>query len=199
MDIISGKAYVVKDDIDTDVIIPAHYLALSHTVPAQRDELASHAFEGLPDDKYPVRFIKPGQTKSEYAIVVAGDNFGCGSSRAQAPGAMMCAGVAAVVASFYARIFFRNAVNAGLLLPLESMQRLCDEIRTGDELEIQVKERTLLNKTRKNNYTLKPVGTVADILAAGDVFAYAKQLLAKGELKGPVKANHNTGNWVEAD
>jgi len=199
MDTIRGKAYVVKDNIDTDVIIPAQHLALSHTNPAQRDELGSHAFEGLPDDKYPVRFLKPGQTKSEYTIVVAGDNFGCGSSRAQAPGAMMCAGVAAVVASFYARIFFRNAVNAGLLLPLESTQRLCDEMQTGDELEIRVKERQLINKTRKKTYTLKPVGTVADILAAGDVFAYAKQLLAKGELTGPVKVNHTAGNWVEAD
>ena len=174
---IVGKAYVLGDNIDTDVIIPARHLSLSHTNPAQKDELGSHALEGLPDSFPP--FIDKKTGKSPYVIIVAGDNFGCGSSRAQAPGALNAAGVKAVVASYYARIFFRNSVNAALLIPIESEERLSEKVKTGDELEIVLSESKMVNKTQKKEYRLRPLGVVREILEAGDVFEYAKRMIQK--------------------
>ena len=174
---IVGKAYVLGDNIDTDVIIPARHLSLSHTNPAQKDELGSHALEGLPDSFPP--FIDKSTGKSPYTIIVAGDNFGCGSSRAQAPGALNAAGVKAVVASYYARIFFRNSVNAALLIPIESVERISEKVKTGDELEIDLTQSKMINKTQKTEYKLRPLGAVKEILEAGDVFEYAKRTIKK--------------------
>ena len=84
-------------------------------------------------------------------------------------------GIEAVVAEFYARIFFRNAVNGGYLVPFESEERLCDKICTGDELKIDVEAGTLSNATTGEVWKLKPLGDVAPIIAAGGVFAYAKR------------------------
>ena len=174
-DRIVGKAYVLGDNIDTDVIIPAKYLSLSHTNPTQKDELGSHALEGLSETLPP--FIDKKTGKSPYTIIVAGDNFGCGSSRAQAPGALNAAGVKAVVATYYARIFFRNSVNAALLIPVESEERLSEKVKTGDELEIVLSESKMVNKTQNKTYTLRPLGAVKEILEAGDVFEYAKKMI----------------------
>lgn len=84
----TGPVYVVRDNIDTDQIIPAQYLTLVPTIPAEYEKLGSYALIGLPDALYPTRFVKEGQLDSEYPIVVAGRNFGCGSSREHAPIAM---------------------------------------------------------------------------------------------------------------
>ena len=177
-DHIIGKAYVVGDDIDTDVIIPAKYLALSHTRTDQREELARHALEGLRNPSAP--FIVDGKIPCPYQIIVAGDNFGCGSSRAQAPGALHVAGIRAVIAKYYARIFYRNSVNAALLIPLESEERLCERVKTGDELEIFILKGEVVNRTRNERYRIKDLGAIRPILEAGDVFEYAKQMM-KGE------------------
>lgn len=176
-DRIGGKAYVLGDNINTDVIIPAQYLSLSHTNPNQKDELGSHALEGLSDTLPP--FIDKKSGKSPYTIIVAGENFGCGSSRAQAPGALNAAGIKAVIASYYARIFFRNSVNAALLIPLESEAKLSEEIKTGDDLEIILSQSKLMNKTQKKEYRLRPLGAVQEILEAGDIFEYAKRKMQK--------------------
>jgi 3-isopropylmalate/(R)-2-methylmalate dehydratase small subunit len=175
--LISGKAFVVGDNIDTDQIIPAEYLTLSHTIPEQREEIAKYAMIGLPDT-YP-KFIQPGKNRTEYPIIVGGENFGCGSSRAQAPGCLNAAGVKAVVAHYYARIFFRNSVNAGLLTPITSELDLSKEIKTGDMVEIDLNKLTIINKTQNKTYQLKELGAVKDILEAGDVFEYAKKLVKK--------------------
>jgi len=174
---ITGKAYVLGDNIDTDVIIPAQHLSLSHTNPDQKDELGRHALEGLPDTMPPFIDVKTG--KSPYSIIVAGENFGCGSSRAQAPGALNAAGVKAVVATYYARIFFRNSVNAALLIPFESEEDLSKKVQIGDALEIEVSQSTLVNHTQKTSYRLKPIGAIKEILEAGDVFEYAKRMVKK--------------------
>ncbi len=83
--VISGPAYVVKDNIDTDQIIPAQYLMLVPTVKEEYDKLGSFAMIGLPEAQYPKRFVEPGQLKTKYAVLIGGKNLGCGSSRAPAP------------------------------------------------------------------------------------------------------------------
>src|ERR1043165_9111729 len=130
--VIRGKVYVVRDNIDTDQIIPAQFLNLVPTIPEEYEKLGSYALCGLPDSLYPNRFVKPGQLDSEYAIVVGGRNFGCGSSREHAPIAMGSAGCRIVLAESFARIFFRNCVSTGEIYPCESLDRLCDILKTGD-------------------------------------------------------------------
>src|SRR5205823_14560458 len=109
-------------------------------------------------------------------IVLAGKNFGCGSSREHAPIALDAAGIEAVVAEFYARIFFRNSVNGGYLVPFECPDRLCDRVCTGDELHIDVEKAVLRNLTTREEWKLKPLGEVAPILEAGGLFPYAKKV-----------------------
>src|SRR5436190_9809044 len=150
---IDGKAFVLGDNIDTDQIIPAHYLTYNPSIPAEYRMFGKFALSGVPAaqaglPKGHVPFHEPGdEFISPYKIVVAGKNFGCGSSREHAPIALAAAGVQAVVAEFYARIFYRNAVNGGYLVPIESKKRLVDEICTGDELTIDLPNKVLANNT----------------------------------------------------
>src|SRR6202012_5569422 len=99
--------------------------------------------------------VSEKEFKTDSQIVIGEKNFGCGSSREHAPLAMAEAGVKCVIAEFYARIFFRNSVNGGYLVPLESEGRLVDKIQTGDELEVHLLDGYLLNKTRNQRHTLK--------------------------------------------
>jgi 3-isopropylmalate/(R)-2-methylmalate dehydratase small subunit len=129
--IITGKAYVLGDNLDTDQIIPAQWLKLSTTDPQERRYYGAYAMSSVPEGKRGlpqgnVPFVPEGQFKSQFTIVVGGKNFGSGSSREHAPLAMAEAGVTCVIAEFYARIFFRNSVNGGYLVQLESEQRLVD-------------------------------------------------------------------------
>src|SRR5580700_3284318 len=117
--VIRGAAYVVRDNIDTDQIIPAQFLALVPTIPDEYEKLGSHAMAGLPESLYATRFVKEGQMDSEYPIVVGGKNFGCGSSREHAPIALGSAGCNVVLAEGFARIFFRNCVATGEVYPCE--------------------------------------------------------------------------------
>ncbi len=179
--IIRGKAYVLGDNIDTDQIIPAGWLKLSTTDPEERKLYGKYAMSGVPQGQSglptgTIPFITPGTTRSDFTIVIGGKNFGCGSSREHAPLAIAEAGATCVVAEFYARIFFRNCVNGGYLVPFESEKRLVEEIKTGDELVIDIAQSTLTNVTQGNKvYTLKPLGDVAPIIEAGGVFDYAQQ------------------------
>src|SRR5579862_1844392 len=131
--VIRGKAYVVRDNIDTDQIIPAQYLNLVPTIPEEYEKLGSFALCGLPKDQYPARFVAEGQTQTPYTIVIGGRNFGCGSSREHAPIALGAAGCEAVVAESFARIFFRNSVATGELYPVESTTRICDFVKRSEE------------------------------------------------------------------
>jgi 3-isopropylmalate/(R)-2-methylmalate dehydratase small subunit len=179
-ELITGKAYVLGDDIDTDQIIPAEYLAYDPTDPEERKYFGMYANfgvpegqRGLPEGNTP--FVQEGQFKSEYTVVIGGKNFGCGSSREHAPLALAEAGAKVVVAEFYARIFFRNCVNGGYLLPMECEARLVEEIRTGDEVSVDVDAGSLTNQSTGKTYALKPLGDVKPIIDAGGVFAYARQ------------------------
>ncbi|MGB9623694.1 MAG: 3-isopropylmalate dehydratase [Phycisphaerae bacterium] len=183
LDTIRGRVYVLGDNVDTDQIIPAHYLTYNPAIPDERRMFGRFALSGvpagqagLPDGHVPfVDQSDPDNTRSRFTIIVGGKNFGCGSSREHAPLALAEAGVKAVIAEFYARIFFRNSVNGGYLVPLESTERLVEKVRTGDELEIRISRREVANLTRKEAYALRPLGDVAPIIEAGGVFAYARQ------------------------
>ncbi|KAL6348774.1 hypothetical protein AAG906_033430 [Vitis piasezkii] len=169
-----GLCYVVHDNIDTDQIIPAEYLTLVPSNPDEYQKLGSYAFIGLPSS-YETRFIEAGELKTKYTIVIAGQNFGCGSSREHAPVALGAAGARAVVAESYARIFFRNSVSTGEVYPLETEVRICEECRTGDVVTIELGESKLINHTTGKEYKLNPVGDVGPVIEAGGIFAYARK------------------------
>lgn len=169
---ITSPVYVVKDNIDTDQIIPAQYLTLVPTIPEEYEKLGSYALIGLPDDLYPTRFVPEGQLKTPYQIVIAGRNFGCGSSREHAPIAMGAAGVEAVIADSFARIFFRNCVATGELYPFDANERLCNIVKTGDVATLDLDNDTLT--VNGNTYSLKPLGEVRPVIDAGGLFNYAR-------------------------
>jgi 3-isopropylmalate/(R)-2-methylmalate dehydratase small subunit len=177
---IRGKAYVVGDDVDTDQIIPAEFLSYNPAMAEDRKYFGMYAMSGVPVaqsglPKGHQRFVKEGQFSTDYAVILGGKNFGCGSSREHAPLAIRQAGVRAVVAEFYARIFYRNSINGGYLVPLETPRRLIDQISTGDDVEVDPNAATLIDHTTNQTFTLNPLGEVAPIIEAGGVFEYARK------------------------
>jgi 3-isopropylmalate/(R)-2-methylmalate dehydratase small subunit len=170
---VTTKAYVVRDNIDTDQIIPAQYLTLVPTIPEEYEKLGSYAMAGLPESSHPIRLIPDGEIKSAYGVIIGGRNFGCGSSREHAPIALGAAGVQAVVAESFARIFFRNCVATGELYPYDSPVRLCDKVKTGDEVTLDFDADTLT--VNGEIYQLKPLGEVRPVIDAGGLFNYARQ------------------------
>ncbi len=184
-DFIQGKAYVVGNDIDTDQIIPAKHLVYSLSDPEERKLYGRYAMSGIPDaqsglPKGDVRFVEEGMHQSSYKIIVGGKNFGCGSSREHAAVCLQIAGIEAVVAESYARIFYRNVVDGGFFVPFEAKAHINQEIATADELEIDVNRGILKNLISGKQYDLGPLGDIIEILKAGDVFEYARK---KGLIK----------------
>ncbi len=178
-DKITGKVFVLGDNIDTDQIIPAKFLSYNPADPEERKYFGMYAMSGVPNEQSGLPqgnlpFVEEGQFASEYAVVVGGRNFGCGSSREHAPLAIAEAGVQVVVAESYARIFYRNSVNGGYLAPMEAEQPPVDKFQTGDEVEVDLGEGVIRNLTRGHQIALKPLGDVAEIVQAGGIFAYAK-------------------------
>lgn len=155
-----GTAHVYsRPHINTDEIIPARYLNSS-----EESELARHAMEDIDPDF--VSKARPGD------FLVVGEDFGCGSSREHAVWALRGAGVAAVIAISYARIFFRNAINNGFLA-IECPEAV-GSIETGDELELDLKEGVLRNLTRAREHRFVPLTDFAqELLAAGGLLPYA--------------------------
>ena len=180
---IRGRVYVLGDDVDTDQIIPAHYLMYNPAIPEERRQFGRYAMSGVPQNQAglprgSVPFVdqaNPANTRSSYSVIVAGRNFGCGSSREHAPLALAEAGIKAIIAEFYARIFFRNSVNGGYLIPFESRQRLVEHFQTGNEVEIRPAESCLIDVTCGKRFPLQPLGDVAPIIEANGIFAYAKK------------------------
>jgi 3-isopropylmalate/(R)-2-methylmalate dehydratase small subunit len=156
-----GKAWVFGDNIDTDVIIPARYLNISDP-----KELAQHCMEDIDPD-----FTKKIEA---YDIIVGGKNFGCGSSREHAPLVIKTAGISCVIASSFARIFYRNAINIGLPI-LESAETL-GNIKNGDILEVDTDNGLITNLTTKKTFKTRPFpGFINEIINAGGLLNYAKQ------------------------
>ncbi len=179
--LITGKAFVLGDNIDTDQIIPAEYLSYDPSNPEERKFFGKYACIGVPEKQSGlpqcgIPYVREGEWKSDYTFVVGGKNFGCGSSREHAPLALNEAGSKVVIADFFARIFYRNCVNGGYLLPAETPERLIDgKVKTGDELELDIETSLLTNKSTGESWTMSPIGQVKPIVDAGGIFAYARQ------------------------
>src|SRR5205814_2753588 len=149
-----------KDNIDTDVILPGPYLKIH-----DYKELAKHAMEGLDKDFHSK--VKEGD------FILAGRNFGCGSSREHAPIALSYSGIKAVLALSFARIFYRNAVDGGYLLPIEIEESTVDKISDKDEIEIDIKHNKIVNLTINESYSMKPFPElIAKIVEAGGLMNY---------------------------
>src|ERR1035441_10094565 len=173
--VFTGPVYVVRDNIDTDQIISAQFLNLVPTIPEEYEKLGSYALDGLPKSLYPARFVKEGQLDSEFPIVVGGKNFGCGSSREHAPIALGSAGCKIVLAESFARIFFRNSVATGELYPCESVDRLCEVLRTGEVVTVDLDAATVTVESTGKVYRFKPLGDVRPVMDAGGLFNYARK------------------------
>jgi 3-isopropylmalate/(R)-2-methylmalate dehydratase small subunit len=163
---LKGKVHKYRANIDTDAIIPARCLNLSE--PA---DLAEHCMEDI--DAEFISRVQPGD------IIVAGTNFGCGSSREHAPIAIQASGISCVIASSFARIFFRNAINTGL--PLLESQEAVAGTEDGDELEVDLTGGRINNLTRGTEFTSKPYPDfMAELIAAGGLIEHTKKRLASG-------------------
>jgi 3-isopropylmalate/(R)-2-methylmalate dehydratase small subunit len=165
----------LQQNIDTDQIIPAEYLTLVPSKPDEYEKLGSYAMIGLPDDLYPTRYVEEGQMKTKYPVLIGGENFGCGSSREHAPVSIGASGAQVVVAQSYARIFFRNCISTGELYPVETEVRLCDELRTGEEVEVDMDADVLTVIATGKKYNLRPLGDVAPVVDAGGIFEFARR------------------------
>lgn len=156
-----GRAWRYGDNVDTDVIIPARYLTTTDS-----RELARHALEDL-DPEFSSG-VRPRD------VVVAGTNFGCGSSREHAPVALRGAGVGAVVAASFARIFFRNAINTGLAIM--TCPELVDVTETGDEVVVDVARGVATNVTRAQTFQAEPLPDfIHDIIESGGLVDWVRQ------------------------
>jgi len=161
---LAGRAWKFGDDIDTDAIIPGRYLVINDP-----QELAAHLFEGVRPEM--------AKTVAQGDYVVAGENFGCGSSREHAPLALKGAGVKAVVAKSFARIFFRNSINIGL--PLFICAQV-DNIADGAEMEIDMVGGMIHNKSRNEHYKTTPLPDfLREIVDAGGLVEYTRLQVAK--------------------
>ena len=159
----AGKVFKYGNDVDTDVILPARHLALY-----KNEDLAAHCMEDL--DSAFVKTVKEGD------FIVAGENFGCGSSREHAPLAIKASGIKCVIAASFARIFFRNAINIGL--PIFESKEASDSIQSGDELEMDLESGEIRNLTRKQIYHVEAFpASIQNMVDAGGLLPYlAKKL-----------------------
>ncbi|HUT61240.1 MAG TPA: 3-isopropylmalate dehydratase [Phycisphaerae bacterium] len=179
-EVIRGEAFVLGNNVDTDQIIPAEYLNLNPADPDEKKVFGRQALSGVPAGQSglpggDVRFVEAGQSPSRFAVIVAGRNFGCGSSREHAPLALSEAGCRAVVAESFARIFYRNSINGAYLVPMETPLRLIDEIATGNSVELDIGAAVLRDTTAGREYALTPLGEAAEIITAGGIFEYARR------------------------
>jgi len=161
---VRGKVWKFGDNIDTDLIIAARYLNTS-----EPSELAKHVMEDADPE-----FVSKMQKGD---IIVAGENFGCGSSREHAPIALKAAGISAIVAPTFARIFYRNAFNMGL--PIFELKEV-DEINEGDTIRIDMDSGEIINETTGKSYKFNPIPEfMQELVNAGGLIEYAKAEMAK--------------------
>ena len=160
-----GKVFKYGDNVDTDVIIPARYLNVS-----SGDELAKYCMIDI--DKDFANKMNKGD------IIVATKNFGCGSSREHAPLAIKCAGVSCVIASTFARIFYRNAINIGL--PILECEEAANDIKAGDEVKVDFNTGIISNLTTNKEYKAQPFPEfMQKIMKAGGLVEYTKEKIGE--------------------
>lgn len=158
-----SKIWLYGDNVDTDVIIPARYLNTT-----DEKELAAHCMEDI--DAGFAGNVQQGD------IIVAGENFGCGSSREHAPIAIKASGISVVIAKSFARIFFRNAINIGL--PIVENAQLPDEAENGDNLEINLEKGAVVNITKDKTYSIAPFPpSIQELISAGGLVEYTRKKL----------------------
>ena len=156
-----GLVFKYPDNVDTDVIIPARYLNTSNAI-----ELAKHCMEDI-DTEF-VKRVKPGD------VMVAGWNFGCGSSREHAPLVIKTCGTGCVIAKSFARIFYRNAINIGL--PILECEQAADEINAGDEVKVDFDTGLITNITTGKTYQAEPFPEfIQNIIQKGGLLASLKE------------------------
>lgn len=161
METAKGKVFKYGDNVDTDVIIPARYLNVSGG-----EELAKYCMIDIDADF--VNNVKEGD------IIVATKNFGCGSSREHAPLAIKCAGISCVIASTFARIFYRNAINIGL--PILECAEAANDIDAGDTVSVDFNTGVITNETKSKTYQAEPFPAFMQrIMAAGGLVTYTKE------------------------
>jgi len=164
---LTGRVWKYGDNVDTDVIIPARYLNVSTP-----EELARHCMEGIDPD-----FASAVQRGD---IIVAGENFGCGSSREHAPLAIKESGIACVVAKSFARIFYRNAINIGL--PILACAQAVEETEKGDQLTVDLRAGTITNPRTGRTYQTPPFPAfVMGIIQAGGLIPYTRERMANDQ------------------
>ncbi len=178
--IVIGKAFVLGNNIDTDQIIPAEHLVYSMDDENEAKMYGKYALSSVPKELSGlplgnIPFVEENKYESEYQIIVGGSNFGCGSSREHAPYALMKAGAKIIIAESYARIFYRNSVDGGVVIPYEIKDKLNEKVKTGDELKIDIENNLLVNNTTGEIYNLNPLGDVLPIVTAGGLFKYARK------------------------
>ena len=162
---ITGKAWKFGDDIDTDQIIPAKYLTISDPV-----EISKHCFQYKRDNF--------ASLVTEGDLIIAGNNFGCGSSREEAPFILKEIGIRAVIAKSFARIFFRNAINIGL--PVIEAERIVDETSEGDILNLNLINGQIKNASKNLDYTITPVPEfLQQLINQGGLVNFVKRELGK--------------------
>ncbi len=161
MNTLKGKIHkYIQDNIDTDVIIPGPYLKIH-----DHKELGKHAMEGI-DPNFSEK-IREGD------FLLTGKNFGCGSSREHAPIALHQVGIRAILSPSFARIFYRNAVDGGYLLPIEIEPNLIEKISANDEIEIDLDNNSIMNLTTNEKYEIKPFPEIiAKIVKAGGLLYF---------------------------
>ena len=163
--IVQGTAFKYGDNVDTDVIIPARYLNI-----ADRGELARHAMEDI--DAAFASAVKPGD------VIVAGRNFGCGSSREHAPQVLKDCGVGCIIAPSFARIFYRNAINIGL--PILECAEAARAIEAGDAVSVDFKTGTILDATRGETFQALPFPAfIQNIIDSGGLLNSLKSAQAR--------------------
>ncbi len=165
--ILEGKSVKLGDNVNTDVILPGVYLTLT-----KPEELAKHAMEGIDPNFY--------ERAREGVVIVAGKNFGCGSSREHAPIALKYAGVKSIIAKSFARIFFRNAINVGL--PLLETSEAYDAIDNNDQIRVNLEEGVITNTSKNITIKAKPLPEpLLDLIVSGGLIPKLKKRFMKSK------------------
>jgi 3-isopropylmalate dehydratase small subunit len=173
MSALRGRAWKFGDNVDTDQVIPAKYAIYS----LDERKLGEHAMEGVPGNEGWAQRVSPGD------VLVAGSNFGCGSSREIAPVAIRGAGISCVIADSFARIFFRNAINLGY--PILQSPQAAEAVEQGDELEVELAEGVIRNLTRGDEYRAEAFPEfMAELMRMGGLAPWVRRRLEEQRAGG---------------